>query len=960
MHQRNVTQQQKPREKMTTTTLPTVLLTSSAATVTEEGNITLTAASLDGSRLTSVELWRDGVSVASMAYSVPYVFTIPFTYADNGIHTFSAIAIDSNGNRGNTNSINLAVNIPAHDTFADVPQDQALAGTAWDTADRAWLPKTVLTGDGTGMAKISPAPQYGVCANYLALDGDAGQGVLFTTNAARSSAGNLISIAIDCIGSTPSSGVINGIEALLNGANTLYLKENVTGKLVAVAYNLDAGKDYWLDLCRVSDTMYRSRLSESVSGARGNVIAAAELVISTAHAAANKLVQLRTSAANCGIIRIKRVEALPSSFSIPVTAATTTTSTSSTTTTAAPAPTFLFLANDAAIAGPTGIVVQYGPHGAPVTLDAVELLYSGMAVGFAGNTQSRWRMRPITVGGIQYVPYVGLDSNGRVDVWIGGMFGAANTWTAINRERAALDLRISRNGTAFNMYTEGDTYGYTHQRGAWIRYESEPLPWNLTHDFIVGKQQSGAFVMHDTRNMIASNENVNLVDEKPSYKPFKLFSDSVAGNGLPYYDPRYHIGTQYRSTPAGGERLDIGPVHEWFARLISEVGTNNNAAWLTTAKATTLRYVAEAAAQTPLVSGMLDPATGRLIDPGATPISCHRNPSAWGPCVGVPQPGELGYNKNDDAEMLADSNWDIAHRPNCGVSYHAHQLSNDTWHLFLAQASAIACITYGTGGWRGTDGKINRIVVEEERGFWWGLQSLIEAWRATPDGDMPKPFLPKSYFATVIDNTLQWIRDSLMTDNAAYSSPAWQAAKFWCILAPFTMDPYPSEVFSSPFMSDYGNWVCCKMLMCGYTKGRDVAEWRFENARLRAQAGGSLYGSDQDLRNKGYLAQWIGSTSALPYADLASYKLAHPRHSDSVIDGNLSIMQWASGRDMYLCWGALNFMARIKAQGLATINWAPKAEALALVARHPGPYTGPTGVYAGWWAYGKQFVKPLE
>jgi len=928
--------------------MTSIVLTSSADTVTEEGSIKLTVAS------SSVTLLRDGQPLSETPSPALYTLDVPITYADNGVHTITATELD-----GDIASVQIAVNIQPRDTFAGMTSGQSLASALWDTKDRSWDAKTWMSSDGNGATKIDLA-QYSTFANYLSHAGDVGHAVIFKTTGARSASGILLSIAMDCAGSTATNTALEGVEAQLNGANYLYAKGpgGVTGK----NYSIDVGSEYCLETCHYSGKTYNARLSKYDNGKRGAVIAAGQVVLTTARATTDVMVQLRTSTANKDILRILRVEALTTPFEVTAdTTTTTTTGTTTTTTTTAPkvAPTFLYPENETAIAGPTGIVVQCGQHGAPVTLEAVELLYSGMSIGFAGNTQSRWRMRPVTVSGIQFVPYVGLDSNGRVDVWIGAMFGTGTGWTAINRERAALDLRISRNGTAFSLYGDGDTYSYNHQRGAWIRYESEPLPWNLTHDFIAAKQASGAIALHDTRNMTAVTENCNLVDEKPYYRPFGRFSDTVGSNNAPYYDTRYLIGTQYRSTSAGGERLDLGPVHEWFARLISEVGTNNNTSWLTAAKATTLRYVAEAAAQTPLAAGMLDPSTGRLLDPAATAMSCHRNAGAWAPCSGIPQPGRTGYEKNDNAEMEYDSYWDTAHRPNVGVSYHAHQLSNDPWHLFLTQASAVACLAYGTGNARGSDGKIPRATVEEERGFWWTLLSMVEAWKATPDGDMPKPFMSKADIAKWIDATLQWIRDSLMTDNAAYSSPMWQAAKYWRIVYPFTMDGYSGDVFASPFMCDYGNWAMLRMLGCGYTKGRDVAEWKFEGARLRAQAGGSLYGGDKDTGAKGYIAQWIGfTTGTLPYSDAATFKAAHPRRSTALIEVDLSVMQWQYGRDMNMFHGVLNYIARTKAAGLATINWDPKAEALALVARHPGPYTY-NGVSVGWWAYGKQYVTPL-
>lgn len=944
---------------MADTSIPTVALTSSVYTVTAEGDITLTATASDN-RLNGIEIHRNGVLIATQLHNTPVsvvtkVFKVPFTFADNGVNTFTAIAFDAAGNRGRSNSIDVPCNIQPHDTFVGLTAGQSLSGATWDTKDRTWDTKTYLSSDGNGAAKIEPVT-YGVAANYLSKPGDVGQAVLFKTTGARSSSGNLFSIAIDCAGSVASNSQLASVEALLNGASTLYIKGD--GKIVSKGYVLDPEVWHWLEHCELDAKTYNVRLSKDDNGKRGAVVAAGQLVLTNARASTDRMVQLRTSTQNREILRIKRVEALTVPFEV---AATETSTSSGTTTTPKPAaPAWLFDETKPAIAGPVGLVVKLGPKGAPKALEAEVKLYSNKHVGFAGATQDRWRMKPVTVDGIQFIVMAGLDSDGRVDVWVDGCISTANGQTEVNRERAAIDVRIEYLGAALTLYGGSTTFSCLHHRGAWVRYESRPLAWNVTREHILSKITDGTFMPHDTRNMIAANENAILVDEKPAYIPFSKFSDSIASNGKPQFDPRHRIGTQLRGTSAGGERIDVGNVHEWFARLISEVGTNNNTAWLTDAKLQSLRFLAESVSQYPQSAGILNPSTGRLIDPAEGPYCVHRNANAWGPCIGFPQAGQSGYNANNDAEMLYDWMWDTAHRPNASVSFHAWHLSKDLFHLFQVQAAAIAAMAYGTGLGRGSDGKSTRIVVEEERGFAWALRAVIEAWQATPEGDIEAPFLPKALFAKWLDGTLDWMRSSFMTDNTAYSSPTWQAAKYWRIVAPFTLPAYPGEVFASPFMDDYTNWTFGYMLWCGYSKGRDVAEWRSENTRLRAQAGGSWYGADKVLNTKGYLAQWIGKTTGdgLAYSDLASYKAAHPRASTAAIEGDVSVADWKYGRDMYLFEGELNFMARIAARGLATWSFDPKAEALALRARHPGPYTI-NGIYAGFWSHAKQYVTPL-
>ncbi|HTY28752.1 MAG TPA: endo-1,4-beta-xylanase, partial [Mycobacterium sp.] len=73
---------------------PTVSLTVSAALFTAEGTLTLTAAASDDLAVAKVELFQDGVLIATLTQP-PYTFAVPVTSALDGRHRFAATAYDT-------------------------------------------------------------------------------------------------------------------------------------------------------------------------------------------------------------------------------------------------------------------------------------------------------------------------------------------------------------------------------------------------------------------------------------------------------------------------------------------------------------------------------------------------------------------------------------------------------------------------------------------------------------------------------------------------------------------------------------------------------------------------------------------------------------------------------------------------------------------------------------------------
>lgn len=581
------------------------------------------------------------------------------------------------------------------------------------------------------------------------------------------------------------------------------------------------------------------------------------------------------------------------------------------------------------------IIVHFGAQGASAPITIKSQLYSGLSIGFGSTTQSRWASEPITVNGIDFVVYPGIDSDGRADCWIYAPFAiAANTTdTARNRERAAVELQITIDGNSQNLFGQGTTFSYTHQRTTWLRWQSSTLPWDTSTTYINNLVSQGVFLKHDSRNVIGSLENTSSTNlpNVVGYVPFSTFAD---------ISQTTKVGDQSRSSPAGGERTSIGPVHEWFARLISEVGTNNNPSWLTADKLQILKDLAETAAQFPMASGLVE--NDILIDPSVKPYCTHDNPNAWAPCFGVPQPGTYGADHGLSAEMPFDGRYDHAH-PYNKFSFHAWNLSKDPWHLFLTQAQAIAVLSFNTGfdSARGVDGKISRITVQEERGFWWSLQCLIHAWYATPSGTMPAPFRSKAFFATAIDNSLQWIRDRIIgTTTPYYTGVEGEATRFWRTVGPFYINT--NEFSMSAFMCDYGHIVCCEALLLGYSNLRDVAEWHAVNAQYRAQMGGNWYLNDPYTASQGLLAEALAiqTDPTLAYSTTDQFKAWYPRQT-SYKTGTLSSTDWTVdyGRDTYMWFGVLSLYKEAVSKGVITIGFDPATELTNALARHPGPYT---------------------
>src|ERR1043166_7201217 len=98
------------------TLTPTVSIASPASgtTYTTANTVTITAsatANSKGGSITKVEFYDGGVLKATDTTS-PYSYGWALTSANNGTHTWTAKAYDSNGNTAQSSAVNLTANIP--------------------------------------------------------------------------------------------------------------------------------------------------------------------------------------------------------------------------------------------------------------------------------------------------------------------------------------------------------------------------------------------------------------------------------------------------------------------------------------------------------------------------------------------------------------------------------------------------------------------------------------------------------------------------------------------------------------------------------------------------------------------------------------------------------------------------------------------------------------------------------
>lgn len=187
-----------------------------------------------------------------------------------------------------------------------------------------------------------------------------------------------------------------------------------------------------------------------------------------------------------------------------------------------------------------------------------------------------------------------------------------------------------------------------------------------------------------------------------------------------------------------GERQDIGLV------------TEAEADWLMGGSPNNMLQQAEAAGSVP-VHALID---GRIIDvlkyPQAT-FFYRAAETGWKPYFDITQ------------ESVKP---DTAHYP--ALSYVPYLATGDQRHLEDLQFAA----TFHICGLDPTYAQGKGILWPwQQRQFAWGLRDIIAAYIATPEGDVPAPLLPKSYWKTILDNNIAY-HMARFVDGTDSNSPA--------------------------------------------------------------------------------------------------------------------------------------------------------------------------------------------
>ncbi len=115
---------------------PWVSLAASDGLVDASGPVVLTAVALDDVGVVGVQFWVGATLLATDATS-PYTHSVAMTPDDNGVHSFTAIALDGAQNQAVSNAVTVAVAIPTlamNDGFSDGVIDSTQWRIRGDTA----------------------------------------------------------------------------------------------------------------------------------------------------------------------------------------------------------------------------------------------------------------------------------------------------------------------------------------------------------------------------------------------------------------------------------------------------------------------------------------------------------------------------------------------------------------------------------------------------------------------------------------------------------------------------------------------------------------------------------------------------------------------------------------------------------------------------------------------------------
>lgn len=507
------------------------------------------------------------------------------------------------------------------------------------------------------------------------------------------------------------------------------------------------------------------------------------------------------------------------------------------------------------------------------------------------NGQIRWELTR-QIGPEKIWISIGRDTDGRVDVWF-----YLNFSTQANNVVVPLTTTITVDGQPQNLWGQGPSVLIRAVRSTLWRWQSRPRAWqfnripDLANRFAVLRHSSGVFPL-------ARNRTQAYFTKVPAGVPFTDTSGRVGGT---------QVGDFLRGASTGGERDTIGLIHEKHARVIEEVLKGNMA--YAQQSEPSLILIQELIGQFPGYF-FFHVESGKVLDPTDSgqlgKVSWHRNARAAEGARYIPQAGTNGYKYGEGT-----GSWDIAHPQN--HHYLPYLLTEDPYYLLMTQMNATAAIGYGTA--RNRPANYKGVMIEEERGLWWGLRNLWWAEALTPASGVPQPFLPRSFFTQGVDQTIAYVQTTY--DSQSYQD---QVQRFWGFAAPVTTES--KYLGYSTFMNDYGHEVLLWMFLAGRTPPQAFMMWKMQNLYNRVMLWGEYVtgyiglvpgintivapqkGTSLPYNSLDGYHQWVTAQRAA--AGLRELSRTNPRINYS----------GALHRDWHIFHGLLNLLQPARAKGL--------------------------------------------
>lgn len=140
------------------TTPPEVTLSASDTLVLAEGDVILSALATDDKGVAAVEFYEDGTMIGS-ADALPFELILSFSEADNGIHRYSAVAMDAADNASVPDSMVIIVGINLQAGFVNGTFDTDASGWVLENNDQ-WSGYMTDVGNPSGCVRLN---EYGTC-----------------------------------------------------------------------------------------------------------------------------------------------------------------------------------------------------------------------------------------------------------------------------------------------------------------------------------------------------------------------------------------------------------------------------------------------------------------------------------------------------------------------------------------------------------------------------------------------------------------------------------------------------------------------------------------------------------------------------------------------------------------------------------------------------------------------------